>query len=167
MNVHSFPPIVDADSRYLILGSMPGVASLRAQRYYWNERNFMWRILYGLFSPGSAPSERYEDRVAFALNHGVALWDVIESCERPGSLDSNIKQVIPNDIPGLLARFPKIGILVCNGTKSHSELNKHFGTDPEVVKRRIIRMPSTSPIPTRDYRGLDDRLAAWRALLEV
>jgi hypoxanthine-DNA glycosylase len=121
----------------------------------------MWRILYGLFSPGSAPAERYEDRVAFALNHGVALWDVIESCERPGSLDSNIKQAIPNDIPGLLGRFPKIG------TKSHSELNKHFGTDPEIAKRQVIRMPSTSPIPTRDFRGLDDRLAAWRALLEV
>jgi TDG/mug DNA glycosylase family protein len=126
----------------------------------------MWRILYGLFSPGSELSERYEDRISFALSHGVALWDVIESCERPGSLDSNIKQAIPNDIPGLLDRFPKIEVLVCNGTKSYSELTKHFGSHPEVVRRRVLRLPSTSPIPTRDYRGLEDRLTAWRTLLE-
>jgi TDG/mug DNA glycosylase family protein len=166
MNVNSFPPVVDARSRILVLGSMPGVASLQAHQYYGNARNYLWRIVYGLFGGGKEPDEEYEGRIAFALENGIALWDVIASCERVGSLDSNIKMAIPNDIPGLLAVYPNIEILACNGTKSYSELMKHFGTDPEIRLRKVLRMPSTSPIPTRDYRGLDDRLQVWRTLLD-
>jgi hypoxanthine-DNA glycosylase len=167
VHVQSFPPIVDSGSKMLILGSMPGVASLRAHQYYWNPRNYMWRILYGLFGDGLEPDEEYENRISFAIRSGIALWDVIASCEREGSLDSNIKLAVPNDIPGLLERYPNIAVLVCNGTKSYSELNKHFGKHPELLKRKIVRMPSTSPIPTRDYRGLEDRLEAWRAITSL
>jgi hypoxanthine-DNA glycosylase len=167
MNVFSFPPVVDAHSRILVLGSMPGVASLRAYQYYGNPRNYLWRLLYALFGEGSKPDAEYENRLAFALGNGIALWDTIASCEREGSLDSDIKEVIPNDIPGLLRRYPQIQVIVCNGTKSFSELNKHFGKHPEITGRKVLRMPSTSPIPTRDYRGFDDRLATWRAITEV
>jgi len=165
LNIYSFPPIIDLGSRILILGSMPGAASLRAHRYYWNNRNYLWRILYGIYGDGREPDTEYEDRLAFALSNGVAMWDVIASCERKGSLDSEIKHAVPNDIPGLLVRYPNIKQLVCNGTKSYTELTKHYGTHPEVVRRQVIRMPSTSPIPTRDYRGLEDRLEAWKRLL--
>jgi TDG/mug DNA glycosylase family protein len=165
MIVSSFPPIVDSNSRILILGSMPGVASLQAYQYYGNARNYLWRIVYGLFGEGQEPDGTYENRIAFARENGIALWDVIASCEREGSLDSNIKMAIPNDIPGLLAKYPNIEVLACNGTKSYSELKKHFGAHPEVMKREWLRLPSTSPIPTRDYRGLEDRLEAWRTLL--
>jgi hypoxanthine-DNA glycosylase len=167
MNVISFPPVVDADSRILVLGSMPGVASLRAYQYYGNPRNYMWRLLYALFGAGREPDPAYENRLAFALGNGIALWDAIASCEREGSLDSDIKEAIPNDIPGLLRQYPQIKLIVCNGTKSFSELNKHFGKHPEIAGRKVLRMPSTSPIPTRDYRGFEDRLATWRAITEV
>ncbi|TVY00449.1 DNA-deoxyinosine glycosylase [Cohnella terricola] len=167
MNVNSFPPVIDARSRILILGSMPGVASLKAHRYYWNHRNYMWRILYRLFGDGREPDEEYDSRITFALSNGIALWDVIASCDRKGSLDSEIKQAIPNDIPGLLERYPNVKKIACNGTKSFAELNKHYGEHPEVVLRTPIRLPSTSPIPTRDYRGLEDRLEAWKRIKET
>lgn len=167
MHIHSFPPIVDSRSRVLILGSMPGAASLRANRYYWNPRNYLWRILYALYGDGREPDADYENRVAFALKNGIALWDVIASCERKGSLDSEIKHAVPNDIPGLLVRCPGIRTLVCNGTKSFAELTKHFGDHPEIKERALLKLPSTSPIPTRDYRGLEDRLTAWKRLAEL
>jgi hypoxanthine-DNA glycosylase len=124
----------------------------------------MWSILYALFGGGREPDTDYESRIAFARNHGVALWDVIATCEREGSLDSKIKQAVPNDIPGLLLRYPNIETLVCNGTKSYTELCKHFGSHPEITNRKVLRMPSTSPIPTKNFRGLEDRLEAWRLI---
>lgn len=163
MRVRSFPPVIDERSRLLVLGSMPGVASLKAHQYYGNERNFMWRILYAIFE-GREPDPVYEDRLAFALKHGVALWDTIAACDRPGSLDSDIKDVEPNDIPGLLADYPNVHTIVCNGTKSHTELMKHYGDHSEVARRRVLKLPSTSPIPTPKYRGLEDRLEAWKII---
>lgn len=164
MKVKSFPPVINSHSRIVILGSMPGVASLQAYQYYGNPRNYMWSILYALFDEGREPDSVYENKLLFALSHGIALWDVIAACERKGSLDSNIKQVIPNDIAGLLRLYPNVETLVCNGTKSFSELNKHFGSAPEITQRVVLRMPSTSPIPTKHYRGLEDRLKAWQAV---
>jgi hypoxanthine-DNA glycosylase len=166
LNIFSFPPVIDDRSRILILGSMPGVASLRAFQFYANPRNYLWGIVYALFCEGREPDAEYESRLAFALSHGIALWDVIATCEREGSLDSDIKQAVPNDIPGLLKVYPGIATLVCNGTKSHAELFKNFGTHPEIMKRKVLLMPSTSPIPTKHFRGLEDRLEAWRAILE-
>lgn len=166
MNIFSFPPVIDDRSRILILGSMPGVASLRAFQYYGNPRNHLWGIVYALFGEGRESDAEYENRLAFALSHGVALWDVIATCEREGSLDSDIKQAVPNDIPGLLMVYPSIATLVCNGTKSRAELIKHFGTHTEISKRKVLLMPSTSPIPTKNFRGFEDRLEAWRAILE-
>ena len=112
IRVRSFPPIIDERSRLLVLGSMPGVASLKAHQYYGNERNYMWRILFAVFE-GREPDPAYEDRLAFALRHGVALWDTIAACDRPGSLDSDIKDVEPNDIPGLLEDYPNVDTIVC------------------------------------------------------
>ncbi|MFC5471698.1 DNA-deoxyinosine glycosylase [Cohnella suwonensis] len=165
MLVHSFPPLIDSASRLLVLGSMPGAASLRAYEYYGNPRNYMWRILYALYGEGRDVDDVYDDRLRFALGNGIALWDVIASCDRPGSLDSDITRAIPNDVPGLLTEYPGIRAIVCNGTKSYAELTKHFGDDPEIASRRVVRMPSTSPIPTKDYRNLEDRVQAWRAIL--
>lgn len=162
--VRSFPPVIDERSRLIILGSMPGTASLKARQYYGNPRNYMWRILYALFG-GGEPDADYGRRLAFALSHGIALWDTIAACVRPGSLDSDIKDARPNDIPGLLRRYPRVAAIACNGSKSHRELLRHFGADPAVASRAVLRLPSTSPIPTPRYRGLEDRLEAWKAIL--
>lgn len=163
MQLFSFPPVVDARSRVLVLGSMPGAASLRASQYYGNPQNFFWRIVYALFSD-SEPDDRYDSRLEFALSHRLALWDSIAFCTRPGSLDSDIRDASPNDIPGLLRQYPDIAIIACNGAKSHAELLKHFGENAEIRARTVIRLPSTSPIPTPRYRRFEDRLEAWREL---
>jgi len=164
MIVHSFPPVIDERSVLLVLGSMPGRASLAAHQYYGNPRNHLWAILYALFEGGS-PDDSYDLRLAFALRQRVALWDAIAACEREGSLDANIKDSVPNDIPGLLRRYPQVKTIVCNGSKSLAELKRHHGSAPEVASRTVLRMPSTSPIPTPQYRGFEDRLAAWQEIL--
>lgn len=164
MIVRSFPPVIDERSVLLVLGSMPGAASLAAHQYYGNPRNHLWPILYALFEDRT-PEDDYEARLAFALRHRVALWDAIAACEREGSLDANIKDTVPNDIPGLLRQYPQVRTIVCNGSKSFAEVKRHHGTAPEVTSRTVLRLPSTSPIPTPQYRGLEDRLTAWREIL--
>ncbi|NBD27044.1 DNA-deoxyinosine glycosylase [Paenibacillus glycinis] len=163
MRVHSFPPMIREGAKVLVLGSMPGAASLAANQYYGNPRNHMWRVLYGLF--GREPDEAYEDRLAFASSHGIAMWDVIASCEREGSLDANIRDEVPNDLPGLLADYPGVHGLIFNGAKSHDTFMKYFKDHPGLADLAKLKLPSTSPIPTRTMRTTADRIEAWRALM--
>ncbi len=165
MIVHSFPPVIDSRSSLLVLGSMPGVVSLRAHQYYGHPRNHFWPILYALFGD-RPPDADYELRLAFALSNGIALWDAIAACQREGSLDADIKDAVPNDIPALLLRFPHVRTIACNGAKSHAELLKHHGGSPEIAARTVLKMPSTSPVPTAQYRNFQDRLEAWKLIKE-
>ncbi|GFN34019.1 DNA-deoxyinosine glycosylase [Paenibacillus xylaniclasticus] len=162
--VHSFEPVIDENCQVLVLGSMPGVPSLTLSEYYGNPRNYFWRVLYGLFGQSTVDDE-YEERLAFALSHRVALWDVLKSCTREGSLDSNIRNEVVNDIPGLLKRYPSIRCLALNGTKAHDTFMRHFGKTDAARRVVCLKLPSTSPVPTRTMRNLDDRLAAWRAIV--
>ncbi|SDS71387.1 G/U mismatch-specific uracil-DNA glycosylase [Paenibacillaceae bacterium GAS479] len=157
--VYSFPPLVQPGATVLILGSMPGVKSLQEQRYYANDRNYMWRILYAL--SGRVPDEAYEDRLAYAASIGVGMWDMISSCVRPGSLDMNIRDAVPNDLVGLVQAHPSLRALIFNGTKSFATYQKHFKNHPALANLELLRMPSTSPIPTPAMRTLEDRLAEW------
>src|SRR4051812_27968045 len=95
MQVTSFPWLADSQCKQIILGSMPGVESIRQQQYYAHPRNQFWRIFYSLH--GSTPSENYEERTQFLLSKKTALWDVVSHCERAGSLDSDIVNPIMND----------------------------------------------------------------------
>jgi len=88
----SFPPIADSSCVCLILGSMPGEESLRRQQYYGHPRNAFWRIINE-----NLPNRSYEDRCSFLLAHGIALWDVLKSAHRQGSLDSAIRNEKPNE----------------------------------------------------------------------
>lgn len=165
MIVYSMPPVIDARSRLLVLGSMPGVASLQAQQYYGHPRNFFWPIMYSLFGGGRVPDEDYHRRLEFALSHRIALWDSIAACSREGSLDADIRDAVPSDIPGLLRQYPRVTAIACNGGKSFAELTKHHGSAPELSRRPVLKLPSTSPVPTARYRGLQDRLEAWKSIL--
>lgn len=162
--VFSLPPVADANSRILVLGSMPGTASLAAGRYYGHPRNHFWPILYRLHG-ADTPHESYEDRLRFALAHGFALWDTIASCEREGSLDADIRDAAPTDIPGLLRATPGISVILCNGGKSYDTLKKHHGGNAEIGSRVVLKLPSTSPIPTRQHRGLEEKEDTWRQAL--
>ncbi|MFD0713144.1 DNA-deoxyinosine glycosylase [Paenibacillus sp. GCM10027626] len=172
MQVQSFPPVIDASARILVLGSMPGTASLEKFQYYGHPRNYFWPILYRLFD---TPLEAdYERRLLFARNRGIALWDVLASCERQGSLDANIKNEQPNDILALLREYPAIRCLAFNGSKAYEAFgrlaSKHGEADEQAQRVLaavdLLKLPSTSPVPTPKMRNIDDRLQHWRQLLQ-
>jgi len=93
--IRSFPPVATSEARVLILGSMPGIASLTAGQYYAHPRNAFWRIMGKLV--GAGPENPYDERLRILKKGGIALWDVLDSCVRPGSLDANISNETPND----------------------------------------------------------------------
>lgn len=159
LRVHSFPPLIAANPRVLILGSMPGIASLHANRYYAHPRNQFWPILGELL--GFDPSTDYAARVQALHAAGIAVWDVLAECVRDGSLDTAIdtRSEQPNDIPGLLATHPGIRRIVLNGGKASRSLRRHFPRLPI----DCITLPSTSP--AHASMSLPRKRAAWRAAL--
>lgn len=146
MRVTSFPPIVADDARILILGSMPGVASLDAQQYYAHPRNQFWPLLEDLC--GTVGTLAYDARVQLLRTRHLALWDVLHSCIRPGSLDTAIEHATaePNDLMGLL-RTTRVVRICCNGGTAHSTLLRFFGPtlQHELPHIEVHKLPSTSP----------------------
>lgn len=169
MYVQSFPPIVDKEARILIAGTAPSVKSLEKHQFYGHPQNYFWRIMYGLLAEAdrksTGPNESYEDRIAFLQQCHIALWDVIATCKRQGSLDANIKEEEPNDIPFLLDQYPAIRCLAFNGTKAYSTFKRYFSNYISSRSITLLQLPSSSPIPTKYMRSLEDRLAAWSVLL--
>lgn len=157
--VESFPPIALPDARLLILGSMPGVASLHAGQYYAHPQNRFWKILGEIL--GFDPASPYPQRVASLQEAGIALWDVLASCHRPGSLDADIHaaSAVANDLPGFLTSHPGIKRICFNGATAESLFRRHVS--PRLGDRKIetLRLPSSSPanasIPPQQ------KLAAW------
>jgi double-stranded uracil-DNA glycosylase len=145
--VHSFAPVIGADTRILILGSMPGVASLGARQYYAHPQNHFWRIAGELC--GAGPALPYEQRLQALLRRRLGLWDVLHSCVRSGSLDTAIEldTAIANDLPGLLRRAGSVMRLCCNGGMAYRALQRHFGRQlaREFPHIDIRPLPSTSP----------------------
>lgn len=159
--IHSFPPVVDDRSRILILGSMPGAMSLEKRHYYGNPRNRFWKIIHAVF--GHEPAGGYDDDIAFLKRNSIALWDVLESCERTGSADAAIKHPRPNDILGLLRGHPAIRCVLFNGKSAEKLFRAHVGYDGLPV-RAYHTLPSTSPAHAVKFEVTYD---AWeRAMRE-
>jgi TDG/mug DNA glycosylase family protein len=163
MHVHSFPPIANSDARVLVLGTMPGIASLRAGQYYVHPRNSFWRIVGEIlgFDPGSA----YEARAASLVASQVALWDVLHSCTRESSLDSDIQPdtIVPNDFASFFARHQKIRRVCFNGATAANLYTKHVLPaleNPAVFDH--VRLPSTSPAHAR--MPFAEKVRAWRVI---
>ncbi len=156
--ISSFPPLIDAQSEILILGSIPGVKSLEKQQYYGHPQNKFWKIIFELLQEEF--TEDYSKRVATIKKHHIALWDVIDSCERKGSLDSEIKNEEANQIEELLEEHPNVKAIFCNGGKSYKNLLKLLGKD---YKRPIFLLPSTSPLHTVSF---EKKLEEWKRILE-
>jgi hypoxanthine-DNA glycosylase len=154
--LHGLPPIIDDGARVLILGNMPSVMSLDAQEYYANPRNAFWRITGEIF--GFEPSAPYDVRTAALLARGIAVWDVLRSCHRVGSLDSAVKpdSMVANDFGQLFEGHPHITRVFFNGAAAEKNFNRLVRVAPDV---RYRRLPSTSPAQTMRYA---DKLAAWR-----
>lgn len=153
----SFGPIINERSRTIILGSLPGEASLAMGRYYAHPQNSFWKILYGIY--GETPPESFDERYSFILRKELALWDVIKCAQRKGSLDGNIKDEEPNDIPSMLSQYPNISLIIFNGGCAFAKYKKYFGEPP----MPYLRMLSTSPA----CAGRDaEKFAAWEKALK-
>lgn len=157
--LQGFPPIVAPGARILILGNMPSVASLHAQQYYAHPRNTFWRLTGELFEFN--PAGPYDNRIAALSTAGVAVWDVLRSCQRVGSLDSAVEResMVANDFGTLFAAHPTIGHVCFNGAAAEMNYRRLVDVDHEL---RHSRLPSTSPAHTL---GFEEKLAAWRRAL--
>ncbi len=162
--VYSFPPIADVRARVLVLGSMPGVASLRLQQYYGHPHNAFWRILgHWLDFDPAAP---YAQRRDALLRNRVAVWDVLASCVREGSLDAAITRdsIVPNDFVAFFAAHPQIRRVCFNGATAaevfRRHVRPHLGVAGEALE--FFRLPSTSPA----HAGMPfaAKLEAWRVV---
>lgn len=144
--VSGFPPVTGLEPRVLILGSMPGVASLEQTQYYAHPRNAYWRIMGELF--GAGPELQYVDRLDTLIACRIALWDVLASCDRPGSLDSNIRGATarPNDFAALFADRPSIGHVFFNGKTAAAMFRRKVLPELDESRgRAYTTLPSTSP----------------------
>ncbi|WP_394674209.1 DNA-deoxyinosine glycosylase [uncultured Chryseobacterium sp.] len=156
--ISSFAPIVDENSEILILGSVPGVRSLEKQQYYAHPQNKFWKIIFELLN--EEPTENYTQRIAVLKKHHIALWDVIDSCERKGSLDSEIRNEEANRVDELLNGHPNIKAVFCNGGKSYKNVQKMLGKD---YRLPVFLLPSTSPLHTV---SLEQKLESWKKITE-
>ena len=137
--VHPFPPLYDADSRVLVLGSFPSVKSREAMFFYGHPQNRFWRVMAALL--GCEVPQTVEEKSAMLHGHHIALWDVIASCEITGSSDSSIKNALPNDIRPILDAG-QIAAVFCNGQTAYRLYCRYL--EP-VCGREAVCLPSTSP----------------------
>lgn len=161
--IHSFPPIENPSATILILGSMPGMESLRAAQYYAHPRNVFWKIMGEL--TGAAPELPYETRVEKLKSAGIALWDVLASCTRHSSLDADIEaeSIIANDFVSFLKSHPNITHVFFNGAMAEQSFRKHVL--PVLANRppHYLRLPSTSP--AHASLRYEQKLEAWKLIL--
>lgn len=132
-------PIADENSRILILGTMPGVESLKKQAYYGNTRNLLWQLMAEV--TGKKVPEGYAEKKQFLLKNKIALWDICQACFREGSLDSNISEETPNDIKSFMENHPQIKVIAFNGKESAKLFGKHVGSLNGI---NLLALPSTS-----------------------
>jgi double-stranded uracil-DNA glycosylase len=162
--LHGFAPIADARARLLILGSMPGMASLHADEYYAHPRNGFWPIMESVWSIPATAS--YAARTRAVKRAGIAIWDVLASCRRSSSLDSDIDagSMVVNDFTGFLQTHASIHAIAFNGGTAARLFHRHVLPGLGIAWRQIpmLRLPSTSPAHAR--LSLADKRRAWAAL---
>lgn len=159
--LRSFPPIADTSARLLILGTMPGVESLRAGQYYAHPRNALWPILSTIL--GIEPGASYAERCAQLRENGVALWDVFAACRRDGSLDTAITDSQTNDFAPFFATHPQIARVCFNGALAERAFRRRVLPTLSTRLLHYQRLPSTSPAHAAlSYR---QKLRAWQLAL--
>ncbi len=165
--ITGFPPVATSAATVLILGSMPGQASLDATQYYAHPRNAFWRIICRLFN--AELDIDYEARLALLQEHRIALWDVMQHCVREGSLDAAIEpsSVVANDFVSFFNDYPSIRFLFFNGAQAEASFKRHAlpllianGFDLEMQ-----RLPSTSP--AHAAISFEQKLAQWQRVRDV
>ncbi len=158
MEYHNIAPVYNEHSRILILGSFPSVKSREQQFFYGHKQNRFWKLLALLFN--CPTPQTVEEKRTFLLNHGVAVWDVIASCEIQGSSDSSIRNVVPNDL-GPILDTGDIRQIFANGNTSYTLYQRYLLPQ---TGRDIIKLPSTSP--ANAAFSLDRLAEAWKPILK-
>lgn len=160
--ISSFNPIANHSAQVLILGSMPGVLSLKANQYYAHPRNAFWRIMADIY--GFDVAQPYESRADALKASGVALWDVLHSCIRAGSLDSAIEtgSRVVNDFESFFSNHPNIKLVGFNGSEAEKSFNKYALPNLSTAHINFVRLPSTSPAHAI---SLEKKIAIWREAL--
>lgn len=152
-----FPPVADAHTRVLILGSLPGEASLAQSQYYAYKHNQFWDLMGDVIGQDLRGMD-YAMRLQTLLAHRIGLWDVVAEAKREGSSDSAIRDHAGNDLAGLIASLPELAVIAFNGGTAARIGLKALGEHGE---HRIVRLPSSSPAHTVSYL---EKLQAWREL---
>lgn len=162
-DIRSFPPIERENAKILILGSMPGGESLRRKQYYAHPRNAFWPIMSSTFS---LTGTGYEEKVGELAEKGVAVWDVLQACFRPGSLDANIddSSIVVNDFRKFFEGHPALRHIYFNGAKADAVYRKHVlpRLDPGSAALPLTRLPSTSP--AHAGMSLENKAKAWQVV---
>ena len=159
MRKAGFAPVVDAATRVLILGSLPGEASLAARQYYGHPRNAFWRLMEGVLDTALV-ALAYEDRLAALLARRVGLWDVIAESERPGSLDAAIRDPAANDLLALIDALPALRLVAFNGGTAAKLGGRLIGD-----RLPTLALPSSSP--AHAAKSFEQKATAWGALREA
>lgn len=163
--IKGFAPIAAKDARILILGSMPSVRSLELNQYYAHRQNAFWRIMEALY--GMESESDYTVRSMHLKSHGIALWDVLKSCIRPGSMDADIDSasIKINDFDSFLVRYRHIHRIVFNGAAAEKYFLGYVRPvlHADSTALEFVRAPSTSPANAR--YAFKDKVAAWRDAL--
>jgi hypoxanthine-DNA glycosylase len=162
--VYSFPPLVSVGAKLLILGSMPGTASLAAGQYYAHPRNLFWSIMGELL--GAAPTLTYQERTDILTSQGIAVWDVLKSCSRSGSLDAAISKssMVSNDFSDFLSSYPQITAIFFNGGTAEQCFLKYVCATLKQKTLHLQLLPSTSP--AHAALSYAQKLESWRVILE-
>lgn len=155
---HTFTPVFDENSRILILGTFPSVKSRENQFYYGHPQNRFWKVTAALTC--SAVPQTIEEKKKMLLAGRIAVWDVIASCQIEGSSDSSIRNVVPNDIAGLLEKT-NIQAVLCNGGKAYELYVKYC---EKVCRKKAVKLPSTSP--ANAAWSLERLTDSWREATE-
>lgn len=158
-----FPPIIGSAPHTLILGTMPGQRSLAANQYYAHPQNQFWRIMGDIYSAGLDVS--YDRRVKILKENGIAVWDVLHSCERPGSMDSAIRAESANDFESLFRDYPSIRKVVFDSATAERLYLRHVLPNLTGEPKDYARVPSPSPA----YASVKytDKLILWRQMLQA
>lgn len=153
------PPVIGPETRLLVLGSFPGVASLRAQQYYGHPQNQFWKILSAFWSVDLV-GMTYADRIDTVRDRGLGIWDVYAACEREGSLDADIRHAELNDFDRLRLECPRLEAIAHNGGESH-----RHARHTRLLGLPVHRLPSTSP--ANASWSFERKLAAWGEVLQA
>ncbi len=155
----SFPAVADSRTKILVVGSMPGEASLKAGEYYAYKYNHFWPIISRLFN-GGQPISSYQEKLNLLLTNNIGLWDSLKYCSRTGSLDKDIKFAHPNNFKALFKKYPSIKRIVFNGAAACNFFKKFNELQPDFD---YLQMPSTSP--ANASKSFEEKLSLWREAL--